>query len=254
MVSGAVLMIAFVRAKEKFSLRFHWHVFKQALSYGAKGYFANLIQFLNYRVDMLLISYFVGAAAVGYYSVAVNFAEVLWYVPTSIGTILFPHVSRSSDSAANVVTARISRQTLILMAVASAGVAVVAPRIIPAVFGPEFRPSILALLYLLPGVLVFSLAKILGNDFSGRGWVVTNGIVSAIALAINVSLNLSLIPQYGINGAALASTISYSVATLVLLALFAKYTKVSWLDLLIPKQGDLAQMLRTLKRSPAKSS
>lgn len=250
MVIAGTLMVGFVRASEKFSLRIYWNLFRQTMAYGAKGYFANLIQFLNYRVDMLLISYFVGAAAVGQYSVAVNFAEVLWFLPTSIGTILFPHISRSSDATANIVTAKISRQTLLLMALASAVVAIVLPKLIPLVFGVEFMPAVTALMYLLPGVLVFSIAKILGNDFSGRGWVVTNGIVSGIALAINLALNLLLIPRYGINGASIASTISYTAATIVLIGLFAKYTRVSWLDLIIPHKGDALSIVQIFKRSP----
>ena len=51
-----------------------------------------------------------GAAAVGAYSIGVNFAETLWYVPTSIGTVLFPHVANSSLEVANVATARASRR------------------------------------------------------------------------------------------------------------------------------------------------
>ncbi len=254
MIVGAALMVGFVRANEKFTLRFYWQLFGQTMKYGAKGYFANLIQFLNYRVDMLLLSYFVGTAAVGQYSVAVNFAEVLWFLPTSIGTILFPHVARSTNAVANIVTAKISRQTILLMAMASAAVAIVTPRLIPLIFGVEFTPAVAALLYLLPGVLVFSIAKILGNDFSGRGWVVTNGVVSGIALAINVGLNIFLIPRYGINGAAVASTISYTAATIVLVWLFARYTRVPVLDLIIPHKGDLSSVLQIFRRTQNKAT
>jgi O-antigen/teichoic acid export membrane protein len=248
-VVGVVLAAFYLHRSERLTLSFHWKLFKATMSYGLKSYFANVIQFLNYRLDLLLVSFFIGTVAVGWYSVAVNFAEVLWYVPTSIGTILFPHVANSSEQSANIMTARISRQTLLLMTLASGVVALISPYIIPLVFGPEFSPAINALLILLPGVLLFSLAKIIGNDFSGRGLVVTNGIVSAIALGLNIALNVILIPRMGINGAALSSTITYSIATILLIGLFSRHAKVSWTRLVFPENGDIKDLSKILRKN-----
>jgi O-antigen/teichoic acid export membrane protein len=247
-VFGGVLMVWFVRRRVQFGLRWHKQLFKDAFAYGLKGYFANAIQFLNYRLDILLVSFFLDATSVGIYSVAVNFAEVLWYVPTSIGTILFPHVATTTDAVANVVTARTTRQTLLLMAFASVGVAIASPWLIPWWFGPEFLPSVNALLILLPGVLLFSVAKIIGNDFSGRGLVITNGIVSALALVINSLLNIVLIPKYGINGASLASSISYTVATIALVVLFARRARLPVSRVLLPENGDFLHIWRSVSK------
>jgi len=247
--TGAILMVAFLKRHNRFGFKYHKNLFKDTLKYGLKGYFANVIQFLNYRLDLLLVSYFLGTISVGWYSIAVNFAEVLWYVPTSLGTILFPHIANSSEEQANIITSRLSRQTLLLMTIASLGVGVLSPWLIPFLFGPEFSPSISALLVLLPGVLIFSVAKIIGNDFSGRGKVGTNGVVSAIALAINITLNIILIPRMGIQGAALSSTISYSFATFLLIYLFSKYTHTKWTRILIPSRADIKNLLANVKKS-----
>lgn len=244
---GAFLLIYYFRRVQKFNAKINWSLFKHTLKYGLKGYLANVIQFLNYRLDLLLVSYFLGTVAVGWYSVSVNFAEVLWYVPTSLGTILFPHVANTTDLKANIVTARLSRQTLLLMVLASGIVALVCPWLIPTLFGIEFNPAVNSLLIILPGVLIFSLAKILGNDFSGRGKVITNSIVSGVALLTNLTLNLILIPRMGINGAALSSTISYSLATIILIGLFARQAKTHWTRLLIPEQGDVGDMFKAIK-------
>jgi len=247
-IVGAVLMTVFYARTNKLSLRFKPQLFRETLAFGLKGYFANVIQFLNYRVDMLIISAFLGTAAVGFYSVAVNFAEVLWYVPTSIGTVLFPHVANTDNASANVTTARISRQTFLFMAVASLAVAAIAPWIVPLLFGPEFTPAVQALWYLLPGVLVFSIAKIIGNDFAGRGYVLTNGIVSASALVLNVTLNLLLVRKLGLVGASLSSSISYAFATVLLIGLFAREAKVPWMQLVWPSRKDLADLYGIIRK------
>ncbi|MDP2587556.1 MAG: oligosaccharide flippase family protein, partial [bacterium] len=95
-IIGALGMTALVYRADPFTWTFDRPLFKQTMLYGLKGYVANALQFLNYRSDILLVSFFLGATAVGWYSVAVNFAEILWYVPTSLGTILFPVVASSS--------------------------------------------------------------------------------------------------------------------------------------------------------------
>src|SRR4029079_13176046 len=44
---------------------------------------ANVGQFLLLRADQLLLFVIAGSPAVGYYAVAVNIAEVLWYLPAA---------------------------------------------------------------------------------------------------------------------------------------------------------------------------
>lgn len=253
-IVGAILMVFLYVRRARLSLRFEPTLFKATLVFGIKGYFANVIQFLNYRVDMLMLSAMLGASAVGAYSIGVNFAETLWYVPTSIGTVLFPHVANSTNDVANLTTARASRQTFLLMALASTAVAVAAPWLVPKLFGVQFASSVHALWWLMPGVLVFSIAKIIGNDFAGRGYVVTNGVVSLCALILNVGLNLYLIPRYGIVGASISSTISYSFATVLLIHLFAKEAKVRWWHLVWPNRQDLQELYGLARRPFARKS
>jgi O-antigen/teichoic acid export membrane protein len=134
------------------------------------------------------------------------------------------------------------------MALASLAVAGVAPWIVPLLFGPEFTPAVQALWYLLPGVLVFSIAKIIGNDFAGRGYVVTNGIVSASALALNIILNLVLVPRLGLVGASISSSISYTAATVLLVGLFAREAKVPWTHLIWPSRKDLIDLYGVIRK------
>jgi len=253
LVLGAVVNFYLIFKQSHFGWRFNRALFGESFRYGLKGYLANALQFLNYRSDVLLVSYLLGTVAVGWYSVAVSFAEILWYVPTALGTILFPVVATSTIAVANTTTARVSRQTVLLMTIASAIVALASPWLIPKVFGAEFEPAVNALLVLLPGVLIFSVAKILGNDFSGRGLVVTNSIISGVALVANVALNFVLVPRLGINGAALASTITYTLATITLVILFARHTKTSIGRVVLPENSDLSDLLRAARLRKAKT-
>lgn len=69
--------------------------------------------------------------------------------------------------------------------------------------------------------------KILIADMVGRGKPQIGTYAALISLAVNIPLNLWLIPRWGISGAAFASSIAYIVATLVVITAFCKIAKKS---------------------------
>ena len=66
---------------------------------------------------------------------------------------------------------------------------------------------------MIPGVVIFSLGKVLANDFTGRGFPEINTYIALLVALTNFSLNIWLIPIYGIKGAALATSVSYFLDT-----------------------------------------
>ena len=74
---------------------------------------------------------------------------------------------------------------------------------------------------LLPGVLLLTIFKVLNMDVAGKGkpWLSMTAMIPAVI--INIVLNIMWIPQYGANGSALSSTISYSVAAILFLFIYS---------------------------------
>jgi O-antigen/teichoic acid export membrane protein len=66
------------------------------------------------------------------------------------------------------------------------------------------------MLVLLPGVILLGGAKVLTNEIAGWGYPHYNSFNAGVALILTVILDLILIPRFGILGAALASSISYT--------------------------------------------
>lgn len=67
------------------------------------------------------------------------------------------------------------------------------------------------MLALLPGVILLGGAKVLTNEIAGWGYPQYNSFNAGVALILTVILDLILIPRFGILGAALASSIAYTV-------------------------------------------
>jgi O-antigen/teichoic acid export membrane protein len=234
-----LLIIFSIRKITKISISFKYELSKRAAKYGFKVYFGNLAQFLNYRLDFLLISAFLAPTAVGFYAIAVGMAETMWILPGAIATVLFPRVSSLNATAANSLTPRIARHTYFIIFIFVLTLFFMARSLIEIFFGSEFMPSVRPLLLLLPGIIALAGSKTLTADLAGRGKPQIGTFAAFTSLAINIPLNLYLIPKWGISGAAFASSASYIAANIMVIMAFVKTSKTSWFDVLIIKKTDL---------------
>lgn len=191
--------------------RVHRVVARMTLSYAARGDLGNLSQFLNYRLDSFIVNGYVGLAAVGVYSVATRLAELIWLVPNAVSTVIFSRASASHAQALNVSTPRTFRRTSLVVFASTAGLASISYPLIHVLFGSGFGRAVAALLLLLPGVALLGCGNVLTNEIAGRGHPGLNSLNAATTLVATIVLDLLLIPRWGINGAAIASTVTYSV-------------------------------------------
>lgn len=251
-VAVSLIAIFLIRKIVVFHFSFNKKLFKNILSYGGKIYLGNIAQFLNYRVDMILIAIFLMPAAVGFYSIAVEIVEKLWLIPMVIATVLFPRISSLNGSQANSLTPRVCRHTLLIVFIVSLGLIFLAYPLIKILFGSVFLPSVWPLLILVPGVIAFSISRILLADLSGRGKPGVAIKASSVSLVANIFLNILLIPKWGISGAAFASTIAYTLSTLIIIITFIKISKKSLGEVLLIKAQDFQDYKRLFLRTKEK--
>lgn len=180
-------------------------------NYARQGYLANIVGFLGYRLDIFLVGAFLPAREVGFYVAAVAVAERLWLPSQAIASVLLPQLTASSPGTRQRETERAGRVTLTITLVAGCVVWIGASPIIELLYSSSFLPAVGSLRWLLPGIVTMALARMFSARIAAEGAVKTNSRVSGAALVVNVALNLILIPLRGIEGAAIASTISYTV-------------------------------------------
>lgn len=96
------------------------------------------------NIDSMFIASLVDAKAVGYYGTAMGLYATMMFLPTVIGTIIFPILSRGFAEASSQIN-NIVRRTFNLMFVISVpigfGIAVVGEPFVQLIYGPEFAPS-----------------------------------------------------------------------------------------------------------------
>ena len=211
---------------------------KDLLRYGFQSHIGLIFKELNYRGDMLLVSYFLNPSAVGYYAIAVNIAEMLWKLPEAVGTVLLPKIARMDKEEAKSFTPLVFRTILVPMAASCLGILFFGKYLILIAFGREYLPSAPVLFLLLPGILAMAFWKIIANSLIGLGHAIKYSITSGVALVTMILFDIILIPRVGLKGAAIASSISYLTATAFIIFLYVRLTDSSYKTLLVPQKSD----------------
>ncbi len=219
-----------------------------SLGYGARNHLGLVAQLLNYRLDVFLIGVFLPTEYIGYYTISTLYAERIWEFPTAIRTALLYHASAAKSTDAPQITAQTTRVAMVFVTLTTAGLAVVAYPFIILVHGPTFQPAVLPLIILMPGVWMLSLGKLLGVYLASINRPEIGSYAGLISLVFTLVLDLWLIPQLGITGAALASSVSYTVSTLVITGYFLRVTGLTWLDVSVIRRSDLYLLRRAVIR------
>ncbi len=235
-----------VRPQRIFAIWVDWAYTRQMLSYALKAHFSNILAFFNYRADMFLLNIMVGAGSVGAYRVAVSLGERLWMLPTAISVVMLPRIAgwEGQEKKRNQLTPLITRHVFWFVLLVAILIWVLAEWGVVLLYSEEYLDTAVALRFLLPGIVMLSVSKIIAQDIAGRGRPGLNSIQSSIAFVVNVSANLILIPRLGIRGVALSTSISYSLLALMKVIMYIRITQVSWTDLLILKRSDIERLYR----------
>lgn len=234
-VSGALIAVAvgpiimsvimlfkndFIKA---FTFKIQWNVIKSLLSLGVIYALSLLVINLNYKADTILLDRMSNAYELGIYNKGAVLTQYLWQIPMVLSTVVFARSAVAKDDYQfSLKVCQLLRISIIFIGLTSILLCVFSEFIITLLFGENFRNSALVLQFLLPGVLILTIFKVINMDLAGKGkpWIAMKAMVPS--LFINVILNVLFIPKYGAAGSALCSTISYGFAGISFLHFYSK--------------------------------
>jgi O-antigen/teichoic acid export membrane protein len=220
---------------------------RRAISFGTKGYAANALQLVSYRLDLFVLSAVASSAVLGSYSLAVALTSLLWLLPRAVSDVLFPRIARltGDDDVARreiVETKSVRHVSLVTMVSAVLFVPGVELLLVP-IFGEEYRPAVNLGLILLPGAAAIGLSAVLMATVVGRGKPMYS-LYGALAITpLTVLLYVTLIPWLDADGAAIGSTISYLCSFALALWLYRRVTGRRLSPALIPTRSEIADLV-----------
>jgi O-antigen/teichoic acid export membrane protein len=157
---------------------------------------------LYFRVDVLLVQFWLGPDAVGAYNAVFRLVDAMRLVPAAILAVMLPRLcrTRSYRPLASVTCLLAIPGVLAAMIVWSA-----AEPIVGLLFGPRYIPAAGALRILALAVPLLSVNLALTQQLIGWNRQRMFAAVCAVGLVINLGLNVVLIPELAIEGAAWAT-------------------------------------------------
>ncbi len=228
-----------------------WSVIKPFMAFSLTGHLTNIINLINYRFDIWVVNEYAGTANLGLYAVAVGVGQLFFNIPEPLSRVVQPYLYANDSDAMLHRFKIISRLNFTAVALLCAFMALVAPWLLPWLFGPAFTGSVSALQYLLPGILFSCAYKLLAVVLTQRGLVRYNLYGAILAAITTIVLDLTLIPRFGIVGASWASTIAYlSILTVTCLVLHFRL-RIGVSDLFLLRPSDLGSLRSMFLKPPA---
>jgi O-antigen/teichoic acid export membrane protein len=232
LVHGLLLFFTlFVISKEeKFLLSISPGSVKKVFRYSGYAFIANLLFLGITRIDYFFIRHFATAQDLGNYIQVSKIAQFFFLLPAMISTVMFPFVASGTQPDLKKSIQNFSGKLLLLYAGVCLILAASGNWLFPWVFGPTFNNMYVPFLLLIPGILAISGLYPYTAYFAGEDRIRVNIYGSILAFVFIVVADYLFIPQYGINGAALISSIGYFIYYCYVLMVFKKETRIEKKD------------------------
>jgi O-antigen/teichoic acid export membrane protein len=176
---------------------------------------ADVVVLAYLRIDQVMLGQMGDPAEMGIYSVAVILAEVWYFIPMAVATSVFPGVVAARESGEQTFYEQLQKYYKLMAFLAYAvavPVTLVGNQAVALLFGPSYAAAGPMLIGLVWAGLFVNLSIARSSFLVAQNWNRLHALADLLGLLVNVGLNLVLIPEYGGNGAVVASILGYWMA------------------------------------------
>ncbi len=206
--SSIILYFSLKDKNEELEVNYNEETIKDIIKYSIPIAFSTVSLYLLSSIDIFVIKYYEGSTNVAFYSVAVKVITVIAVainaISLSVATdIAYNFTNKNFDELRKIL--KKSGQIIFYFSLISSLFLFLFCKPILCVFGNQYLASSTAFIILLAGNLIMSIS---GNTYiyllmTNKGMIMVKLLL--LSVLINLSLNLILIPRFGIEGAAIAS-------------------------------------------------
>lgn len=210
----------------------------ERIKFGYLPMLSFLLITLNYKVDILMLKADtdISSLELSLYSVGVSIAEIAWFIPDVFKEVVFAKTAKKNEYEEVASVIRISNA---VMAMVILGILVLGKGFIRIFYGNDFVNAYKVTVVLFMGIPAMCWFKIIYTLFNAQGKRKISFLVLLMSAAINILLNLILIPLIGIIGAAAASVFTYLCCGIIFLVLFGRASKIPLRKLFFMRKDDI---------------
>lgn len=183
------------------------------------------------KIDQVMIKEMLDTEAVGQYAAAVRLSEAWYFIPMVIASSLFPAIINAKKESEELYYARLQRlyDLMVWMAIVIAlPMTFMSDWVVNLLYGEEYiQAGSVLMIHIWAGIFTF-----LGA--ANSKWIISenlmiNGMIrTTVGAIVNVVLNYVLIQKMYIEGAAVATLISYFIANYFGLLFYSKTRYCFW--------------------------
>ena len=222
-------------------------VISQVLEFGFISQLANGFHILNKRISFYFVSLFSGLSSLGVYNAGVQLTEGLRLIGQSISLVQFSEISNSDDkNFAASITVKLMKLSVLLTIAGIAVLLLIPEGVYSLIFTQEFSQVKTIIFALAPGVVALSANTIFSHYFSGLGNPKISLWANIVGFVISIVMAIVLIPLWGIIGAAISTSASYSATVVYQFFIFKKHTSIS-LGAFMPQPKDFSEIRSIIK-------
>jgi O-antigen/teichoic acid export membrane protein len=177
---------------------------------------------LTFKLDVVMLSAMKGAEAVGWYSAAFRLLEGLVYLSAAFVGTMFPVLSRlhaTSEEQLRSTTRRALDAVVAFALPAAVALIVLAAPIIHILYGPDYAESVPVLRWIGAALVFVFAGNFLASVLSAVDRQKACLLVTMAGVALNLALNVALIPRLAELGAAVATTVTQALVAAAMFAL-----------------------------------
>lgn len=194
-------------------------LFKKIFIYSLPLAFILIVSLSLPEINVQMLGMLTSSTEVAYFGVGKQLTSKLPQIALAVAMGIMPdyaQISGQNLSAKKKNFMRVMKLNLILFGGITAGIVLLSPWAIPAIYGSDYASAVLPLQILSVNVLIGSFSIYLTTllNYQGKANQLAGFIL--LSLVINILLNLLLIPKLGAAGAALALTITSLPFTILL--------------------------------------
>lgn len=236
LTNTAISLYKFIYCKTKLHSNAGWHngvldmgIYKELFCYFLAVLIVVIVEQIYWKLDNILISFYMGATAVAVYSIGMSFHKYLMRFSTTISKVMTPKVFKDvlAGGEKKIVTnelIKISRIQSFGVYLALSGLIVFGKNFIDLWVGEAYREAYLIFIVTL---IPYSF-EIVGNlrnvILQANNLYMKKSILTLIISVLNVILTIILIQKRGIVGAALGTGIGVIVGQIGINAILIKYS------------------------------
>lgn len=178
---------------------------------------SSIVIYIYMRTDQIMIMKLLGPEETGIYSSAIKISEGFYFLPMILSNSIFPLINKHSESSKKSNKWFLRLYSFLIWSAITIGIILylTSDSLIILLYGEEYsKASMIVKIHCWTAIFVF-IGVAFNKFLVARNLTVISFYRNLAGAVVNVVLNFTLIPKFGIAGAAVASLVSQIVSNFI---------------------------------------